>query len=65
MKGLTNDTKTAVKVSTDMRGARTEGKVIRPKIVVQIPIIKSGPAFYDTPEGCVFTHRDKDVHDAV
>ena len=60
MTGLISDARIAAKVFVGRRGVRTEDKV-----VMQIPIIKSGPAFYDTPEGCVFTHRDKDVHDAV
>lgn len=60
MTGLISDARIAAKVFVGMRGVRTEDKV-----VMQIPIIKSGPAFYDTPEGCMFTHRDKDVHDAV
>ena len=60
MTGLISDARIAAKVFVGMRGVRTEDKV-----VMQIPIIKSGPAFYGTPEGCMFTHRDKDVHDAV
>ncbi len=62
---LISDARIAAKVFTDMRGARAEGKTVRPKMVMQIPMIKSGPAFYDTPEGCMLTHRDKAVHDAV
>lgn len=62
---LISDARIAAKVFTNMRGARAEGKTVRPKMVMQIPMIKSGPAFYDTPEGCMLTHRDKAVHDAV
>lgn len=65
MQDLIEDAKTAVKVFIDMRRARAEGKEVRPKMVMQLPVINSGPAFYSTPEGCMFTHRDKAVHDAV
>ena len=53
---LISDARIAAKVFTDMRGARAEGKTVRPKMVMQIPMIKSGPAFYDTPEGYAHAH---------
>lgn len=65
MMGLINDAKVAAKVFTDMRGARTRGLEPSVRVLVKMPIIKSGPAFYDTPEGCMFSNKDKDVHDAV
>lgn len=64
-KDLINDARVAVMVSADMRKARAEGEVVRPRMVMQVPFIKSGPAFYDTPEGCMFANRDKVLRDAV
>ena len=65
MMGMIKDAKVAAKVFTDMRGARTRGLEPSVRVLVKMPIIKSGPAFYDTPEGCMLTHMDKAVHDAV
>ncbi len=61
MIGLVVDTKTAVRTFIDMRRARAEDKVARPKMVMRMPLIEARPAFYDTPEGCMF----KELHDAV
>ena len=65
MIGLVVDTKTAVRTFIDMRRARAEGKVARPKMIMRMPLIEAGPAFYDTPEGCMFANRDKELYDAV
>lgn len=65
MESLLKDARTAARTFIDMRHARAEGKVVRPKMVMRMPLIKAGPAFYDTPEGCMFANRDKELHDAV
>lgn len=65
MMGMIKDAKVAAKVFTDMRGARIRGLEPSVRVLVKIPVIKSGPAFYDTPEGCMFSNKDKDVRDAV
>ncbi len=64
-KDLINDARIAVGVFVDMRRARAEGKDVRLKMVRCCPCIKSGPAFYDISEGCMFTHRDRALHNAV
>ena len=65
MELLLKDIGVAARVFTDMRKARAEGREVRPKMVMRMPIIKTGPSFYDTVEGCMFANRDKELRDAV
>lgn len=65
MENFIADAREAVGAFVAMREARERGREPELRVVVRMPFINAGPSFYDTPEGCMFTHRDKDVHNAV
>lgn len=65
MQNFIADVKEAAEAFAAAREARVRGLEPKIKVVVEMPMIKPGPAFYDTPEGCMFANGDKGLHDAV
>ncbi len=65
MQNFIADAKEAAGAFAAAREARARGLEPKIKVVVKMPMIKPGPAFYDTPEGCRFANGDKSLHDAV
>ena len=56
MNNIVTDMKAAVNLFKDMRKARREGTGVVIKRCRELPLVKSGPGFYDTPEGCNLNH---------
>lgn len=57
------DISTAVGIFTDARKARKQGREVTVKRIMEIPVIKLGPAFLNTPEGCMLANHDRKVFD--
>lgn len=62
---IITDIKTAVKMFTEIRKARREGTGVLIKQCRELPFVKSGPGFYDTPEGCNLNHCGRRIDKAA
>ena len=65
MNNIVTDMKAAVNLFKDMRKARREGTGVVIKQCRELPFVKSGPGFYDTPEGCNLNHCGRRIDKAA
>ena len=62
---ILSDIGTAARLFKDIRQARKDGKTLEIKQSVQVPCIKSSPAFLDTVEGCTLAGRNWKLYEIV
>ena len=65
MQNFIADVKETAKAFATVREARARGLEPKIRVTVKMPAINRSPAFYETPEGCMFANKDKALHDAV
>ncbi|MCI9547472.1 MAG: hypothetical protein HFH60_12450 [Lachnospiraceae bacterium] len=65
MQNFIADVKEAAKAFAAAREARVRRLEPKIKVFVNMPVINRSPAFYETPEGCMFANGDKSLHDAI
>ena len=65
MQNFIADVMETAKAFATVREARARGLEPKIRVTVKMPAINRSPAFYETPEGCMFANKDKALHDAV